>query len=111
MQTCSTSSTQSLIEFNAYNNGSDKYALQEVLIDSSMNKYILHAPEGDQVAPHIAKMLPDGTYSWTKTYSNLQIGHQAKLMTLSGDENTIRMITGAYNADPKFTQISTSNVY
>ena len=93
MQTCSTSSTQSLIEFNAYNNGSDKYALLEVLIDSSMNKYVLHALEGNQVVPQIAKITPDGNTAWSKSYSGLLINHVAKRMVLSGDENTIRMIS------------------
>ena len=108
MQTCSTSPTQSAIEFTAYNDGTNKYTVLEVLIDSSMNKYILHALEGDQVAPQIVKITPDGNTAWAKSYSGLLIIHEAKRMVLSGDQNTIRMISERSTSRSKFTQISTS---
>ena len=111
MQTCSTSSTQSVIEFTAYNNGSDKYALLDVVLDSSMNKYILHVLDGYGVKPNIAKISPTGTLFWTKTYSDFRIYRETKHMTLSTDETKIRMITRIPSEREKFLQISTGNIY
>ena len=111
MQTCSTSSTQSVIEFNAYNNGSDKYALLDVVLDSSMNKYILHALEGSSVQPYITKMYPNDTSAWTKGYSGLLVTHESKRMVLSANETIIRMITEkSPSINVQLVQISTGTV-
>ena len=92
MQTCSSSTNQSSIEFISYTNGSDPFVSSDIIIDSDMTKYLLYSVSGAGVNVHMAKINPNGTTEWSKKYNGLNINHKAKRMVLSSDRNTIRML-------------------
>ena len=115
MQACSESNTNSSIDFIVYNNdsSSNSLVLLGLEVDSSLNKYILYAPDSifGVFDAHMAKVYPNGTNAWVKSYSGLKVTKKSKRTALSGGETKIRMITEVYTNTSKFIEISTGTLF
>ena len=115
MQACSESNTNSSIDLIAYNfdSSSSSLVLLNLEIDSSLNKYILFAANSFStgLGAHMAKVYPNGTNAWVKSYSGLRANKKSQRTALSGGETKIRMVTELYTNTSKFVEISTGTLF
>ena len=93
-QTCETSTTQIPVEIRAFNNdtGVEKHFFQDVLVDSSNNRYLftLLGGNGDVF---LTRILSNGTYDYTKEYTGLLGRSKGLTMVFSNDQSVIRMLS------------------
>ena len=114
MQACSESNTNSSIDLIVYNNdlSSDSLVLLSLELDSSLNKYILYeSNSATSLDVHMAKVHPNGTNAWAKSYSDLKVTKKGSITALSGGETKIRMVTERYPTTTKFIEISTGTLF
>ena len=92
-QECANSSTQTSIEldFIRHNSSSLRYMIFEVAVDLSMNQYIVYS-NGTFDPVHVAKRNASGDYDWSMRYDGIDIISTAKILVLSSDENTLRIL-------------------
>ena len=93
MQSCATSSTQTSVEMNFYNNGSsaNPYQVFDVVIDSSANSYPIYSTGTGQNI-FITKINPDGTHAWSREYPGLILENLSQRTHLSNDQSTLRIL-------------------
>ena len=93
-QTCETSTTQIPVEIRAFDNdtGVEKHFFQDVLVDSSNNRYLftLLGGNGDVF---LTRILSNGTYDYTKEYTGLLGRSKGLTMVFSNDQSVIRMLS------------------
>ena len=92
-QTCATSPTQSPIELDFYKDGNDStvYRMYSLVVDSSLNQYLVYSTSVTGVL-YVAKKDLNGTIDWSYKYTNLSIYAYGESIRLSSDENTLRIL-------------------
>ena len=108
MQACASSSTQTTIELDFYqdNGNSSEYVIINVLADSSANQYLLHSPTPTGNL-FVTKKSSNGSYDWSFEYPTIDIIPYSKSAVLSSDGNTLRILGELSFATSQFVQIST----
>ena len=111
-QTCETSTAQIPVEIRAFNNdtGVGKHFFQDVLVDSSSNRYLFSLLEnGGDV--YLTKVLSDGTYNYTKVYQGVEGQPKSLLTVFSNDESIIRMLSRSSGQIVQVSEIQTSKIF
>ena len=108
MQACASSSTQTTIELDFYqdNGNSSEYLVINVLVDSSANQYLIHS---DSIIGNlfVTKKSSNGSYDWSFEYPTIDSLMYSKSAVLSSDGNTLRILGEKSSATSQFVQIST----
>ena len=93
MQACASSSTQTTVEFDFYqdNGNSSEYLLYYVLADSSANQYLFYSDSGAGNL-FVTKKSSSGSYDWSFEYPTIDIVSNSKSAVLSSDESTLRIL-------------------
>ena len=93
MQACTSSSTQTTLEFDFYKDGgnSSEYIVDDVVVDSSANQYLIYydTTSGNLF---VTKKNSSGDYDWSFKYPTIDIIPEGTSTVLSSDENTLRII-------------------
>ena len=111
LQVCSNSTTNYTIEVNFYKNetGTTRYIPSDIVVDSSSNQYLFYYLNGSN-STLITKIATDGSHTWTKEYTDLNIKKLAKIAVLSADETVLRMLSQTSSRIWQLTEIYTSNL-
>ena len=97
--TCSNSSTTQVpIKVTVYNDNSSPYAMSDIVMDGSMNKYFVYAYPGTGQAVHIARINSDASIGWTKKYDGFKLKNWFKSTQISSSGDVLMVIgEGASN--------------
>ena len=93
MQACTSSSTQTTLEFDFYKDGgnSSLYQIFDIVVDSSANQYLIYS-DGTSGNLFVTKKNSGGGYDWSFEYPTIDVLPFAKSVILSSDGNTLRII-------------------
>ena len=98
--TCSNSSTtQFPIKINSYTDNSTAYVPSDIVIDGSMNQYLIYSYSGTNQDAHISKINSDGSIGWSKKYASFIIKHLFKSAQISSNGDSL-MIIGEGSSSP-----------
>ena len=93
VHTCSNSSTtQVSIKVNSYTDNSTTYVPSDIVMDGSMNQYLVYAYSGINQDVHVSKINSDGSNAWSKKYEGFFIKHLFKSTQISSTGDSIKMI-------------------
>ena len=93
VQTCSNSSTtQVSIKVNSYTDNSTAYIPSDIVIDSSMNKYLIYSYSGSNQDVHVSRINSDGNIAWSKKYEGFIIKDFMKTARISSNGDSLMMI-------------------
>ena len=108
MQACASSSTQTTIELDFYqdNGNSSEHIVMNVLVDSSANQYLIHS-DSDTGNLFVTKKTSNSSYDWSFSYATIDIISYSKSAVLSSDGNTLRILGDTSISTSQFVQIST----
>ena len=93
VQTCSNSSTTQVpIKVSSYTDNSTAYAPSDIVIDSSMNKYLIYSYFGNNQDVHVSRINSDGNIAWSKKYADFIIKDFMKTAQISSNGDSLMMI-------------------
>ena len=90
---CSNSSTTQVpIKVNSYTDNSAAYIPVDIVMDSSMNKFLVYSNVVNFQDVHVSKLNSDGSIGWSKKYEGLMIKDFTKSTRISSNGDSLMMI-------------------
>ena len=90
---CSNSSTTQVpIKVNSYTDNSAAYIPVDIVMDSSMNKFLVYSNVVNFQDVHVSKLSSDGSIGWSKKYEGLMIKDFTKSTRISSNGDSLMMI-------------------